>query len=926
MALITYNPPEDRVVHTTQVDFVDRYRLGTPVHLVQGDDTLPIVAVELYKNGERYAAPTNAAGNIRLKKPITDAKHVYNPLLGVSSDRTVAYFEVSQQMATTDGEASAVIELQIGETRVNSSTMSIYFDVNPISNYAMRSSDEFKSLTSYVEDAQAAAESATASKTAAASSAAEAKASQTAAANSASEALKSQQAAKASETAAKSSQDAAAASQTAAKSSENAAASSASAAATSASEALKSQQAAKASQDAAAASQTAAKASETAAENWTNMSKSWAIGEGGPRDGQETDNSKYYAQQAGASAKIVSDNKASIDAVKNNLATLKTVEQNIADVNTVAAAETDISTVADNITAVQNVNANMTTVKGVNDNMASVKTVAGANANIKTVVDNLQAIKDAPDAATRAEAAADDADMSADIAVEAADRAQSIAQGAKGYYENPENLRASVPNGTAGDWAIVGSTDTIWVWDKETEDWKDSHQATDLSNYYTKNQADAENNKLLSQITQETDTKLANKLGKTEKAVSATNVQTTSSGPNLAVLEDTNNVWLQVSNISGSEVVDAVDIVIAKNDGHAWIHEHYNKADALSGLASQKIYTSAFPQPSVTGNAGTATKLATPRSLKTKLDSTAAVTFDGSGNQDAIPVTGILPVANGGTGNATGNAGTATKLATPRNINGVSFDGSKDITVYDNTKIPNTRFDIAGAARFITDNENIDTLGTGIVSVAASNTSSNAPFSGYELLTIRRSDDYAYQVAFSEDVTSSTIKIRHCSGGKWSNWWILSWGDVVPVASGGTGVKSLFGSGGLLYTLFPNNMASVDKTDIYVPLFRRSWGSDGGWIQCAQFLSAIGGQPKYKTATFTLEALRWTSTPSYSTGDNSLPIVTASNLVFVGPDFDSWEEWCNCGVRCNTQWNYALNFIANSRPTKDITVNIVAFD
>ena len=51
-----------------------------------------------------------------------------------------------------------------------------------------------------------------------------------------------------------------------------------------------------------------------------------------------------------------------------------------------------------------------------------------------------------------------------------------------------------------------------------------------------------------------------------------------------------------------------------------------------------------------TGNAATATKLATARSLTTKLDSTTAVTFDGSGAQDAIPVTGTLAIGNGGTG------------------------------------------------------------------------------------------------------------------------------------------------------------------------------------------------------------------------------------------------------------------------------------
>lgn len=38
----------------------------------------------------------------------------------------------------------------------------------------------------------------------------------------------------------------------------------------------------------------------------------------------------------------------------------------------------------------------------------------------------------------------------------------------------------------------------------------------------------------------------------------------------------------------------------------------------------------------------------------------------------------------------TGNAGTATKLATARNINGVAFDGTANITVADSTKVPTT--------------------------------------------------------------------------------------------------------------------------------------------------------------------------------------------------------------------------------------------
>jgi hypothetical protein len=68
---------------------------------------------------------------------------------------------------------------------------------------------------------------------------------------------------------------------------------------------------------------------------------------------------------------------------------------------------------------------------------------------------------------------------------------------------------------------------------------------------------------------------------------------------------------------------------------------------SIDGSANAAIATT------IAGNAPTATKLATARSLKTSLGSTTAVTFDGSAAQDAIPVTGTLGVANGGTGQTT---------------------------------------------------------------------------------------------------------------------------------------------------------------------------------------------------------------------------------------------------------------------------------
>ena len=47
-------------------------------------------------------------------------------------------------------------------------------------------------------------------------------------------------------------------------------------------------------------------------------------------------------------------------------------------------------------------------------------------------------------------------------------------------------------------------------------------------------------------------------------------------------------------------------------------------------------------------------------------------------------------------GNLQGNSNTATKLQTARNINGVAFDGTKNITVADNTKLPLTGGTVTG--------------------------------------------------------------------------------------------------------------------------------------------------------------------------------------------------------------------------------------
>ena len=77
---------------------------------------------------------------------------------------------------------------------------------------------------------------------------------------------------------------------------------------------------------------------------------------------------------------------------------------------------------------------------------------------------------------------------------------------------------------------------------------------------------------------------------------------------------------------------------------------------------------------------------ATQTALNTKVDITTNQT-----------IAGIKTFSSAIAGSITGNSGTATKLATARTINGVAFDGSANITVSDDTKLTKTNPAITGS-------------------------------------------------------------------------------------------------------------------------------------------------------------------------------------------------------------------------------------
>ena len=272
-----YTPDSNRVVHYTYADMTAR-QIVRPVHLVQYDQGLPIIAVKLYNDGLEYTIPTNATVNIRCGK--VDGNFVYNPALGWDSAMHTVYFEVTKQMTALAGEINPIVEIELNNKIVSSGAIAVQIDFNPVQEQSIRSTTEYLTAKQYAEQAVDAAAKAASSASQASGYASTANSRASAAASSASGAASSANAANTSAVNAKSYADSAASSKNAAASSASGAASSANAANTSAvnaksyaDSAASSKNAAASSASNASASATNAKKSETAAANSASLAQ-----------------------------------------------------------------------------------------------------------------------------------------------------------------------------------------------------------------------------------------------------------------------------------------------------------------------------------------------------------------------------------------------------------------------------------------------------------------------------------------------------------------------------------------------------------------------------------------------------------------------------------------------------------------------------
>lgn len=152
--------------------------------------------------------------------------------------------------------------------------------------------------------------------------------------------------------------------------------------------------------------------------------------------------------------------------------------QTLADLASQAAASANAA--ADSARIVQE---NKDAIQSANANMEAIK---AAPANATAAADSAKEARSwaVGDTASRPGEGMDNAKYYAALA-------QQVSQGAVGFYATYEALYAAHDTGYDGNWAIVGDTDTIWVWDSNTGVWKDTGESSRFANYYDKTQIDA---------------------------------------------------------------------------------------------------------------------------------------------------------------------------------------------------------------------------------------------------------------------------------------------------------------------------------------------------------------------------------------------------------------------------------------------------
>lgn len=440
-----------------------------------------------------------------------------------------------------------------------------------------------------------------------------------------------------------------------------------------------------------------------------------------------------------------------------------------------------------------------------------------------------------------------------------------------GWFSTLSELQTAYPTAEAGDWAIVGTTDTVWIWDTDNSEWVDSDQ---------KGQVTSVNNKTGAV------TLTASDVGAATSAQGA-KADTAVQPSDLATVATTG----LYSDLSGTPTIpDAVQfstMPTASVDYLGRIIEFTGTTDST--------YTNGYFYKCVS-------------------DGQTPATYSWT-QTDVQPQAGGLPSQTGQSGKFLTTDGTdaswsdkpLVNIATDADSFGV---GGRNTGGRYNTSLNGTIFSqycegnvvIAGSAGSGASNTSNSVIiggnsGNGDQSVIVIGSGAKTGAGGGKLgIAIgRRAGAMATgaiqlggssESVATENYSANTFKVANANG----NFEMMSADGTIPTDR---------------FTTTPVADGSyVPTVTISSGVATRTWGAAGGGAT---------------SATGTLVAASWSS----STQTINVTGVTASNNVIVAPAPASQADYTSAGIMCTAQGAGTLTFTCTSTPASDLTVNVL---
>lgn len=137
MNIVQASAIEGRLIHNTKVDFMGKNVTYERIFVMQYDNTLPIIAVELYKNGAPYNITDEDISSITMKIRMSksDMHYVYENILGRDAEiLNKVYVEIGYQMTTCEGNVDPILEIIKDSRSAGSTHILLTIKRNPVQN------------------------------------------------------------------------------------------------------------------------------------------------------------------------------------------------------------------------------------------------------------------------------------------------------------------------------------------------------------------------------------------------------------------------------------------------------------------------------------------------------------------------------------------------------------------------------------------------------------------------------------------------------------------------------------------------------------------------------------------------------------------------------------------------------------------------